>query len=74
MNKNRFFSVLANFRVTNQILDALTQKMSLPLVPVIGTEERPGFMAECTSCYGGCVGDCEGSCFGCTGSCDGCNR
>lgn len=63
-------------------MDALTERMSLPLIPAIGTEKGPSIMATCSSCTGscqgdcdgGCQGDCTGNCFGCSGSCDGLNR
>ena len=66
-------SVLSSLSLTKQTLDELLSKLSMPQTEV-ALDSYPTFMAECSSCYGGCAGDCEGNCFGCTGSCDGFNR
>lgn len=62
------------FSLPQSIIEALEAKMLLPAVAIPGEENYPPFMAECSTCYGGCEGDCEGSCLGCYGSCDGCSR
>lgn len=72
MEQKKLKSVLSGLSLAKQTLDNLLSKLSMPQAEV--ALESPTFMAECTSCYGGCVGDCEGNCFGCTGSCDGFNR
>lgn len=67
-------SLLSLFSIGQEMLDALTMKLHLPILAGANGLSSPAYMAACGECTGGCAGDCESSCFGCPGSCEGFNR